>query len=63
MLIGFRPSFEVVKEGWISKNQTPIRPIVGVYLCGGSWAHSNSRSYNLKNCNFFFGASLVPVFV
>jgi hypothetical protein len=27
-----------------------------------SWAHSKSRSYNLKNCNFFFGASLVPGF-
>ena len=32
----------------------------GVFLFCASWAHSKSRSYNLKNCNFFFGASLVP---
>jgi len=27
-----------------------------------SWAHLKSRIYNLKSCNFFFGASLVPGF-
>jgi hypothetical protein len=57
-----RPFPEVVKEGRISQNQTLTRPFVGVYLAGGSWARSKSRSYNLKNCNFFFGASLVPGF-
>ena len=54
--------FEVVKEGRILKNQTLTRPFVGVFLFCDSWAHSKSRSYNLKNCNFFFGASLVPGF-
>jgi hypothetical protein len=29
---------------------------------GFNLAHRKSRSYNLKNCNFFFGARLVPGF-
>ncbi|MBN1185375.1 MAG: hypothetical protein JXB49_24030 [Bacteroidales bacterium] len=57
-----RPSSEVVREGRISQNQTLARPTVGVFLVDDSWAHSKSRSYNLKNCNFLFGASLVPRF-
>jgi hypothetical protein len=57
MLSVLRPSSEVVKGGRISENQTLTRPFVGVSLGVDSWAHSKSRSYNLKNCNFV----LVPV--
>ena len=58
----FRPSFEVVKEGRISEYSDFHKTIWGCLFFGDSWSHSNSRSYNLKNCNFFFGARFTPGF-
>jgi len=57
MLNLFRPSSEVVKEGRILKKLDTYKTNEGVFLVDDNWAHSKSRSYNLKNCNFF----LVPV--
>jgi len=45
-----RPSFEVVKEGRISKKnqKTLTRPIEGVFFVCDWLFYSKSRSYNLK---------------
>ena len=57
MFLIFRPALDVVKEGRISKNQTFTRPIVGVFLVGGSLGPLKIKKLQPQNCNFFFGAS------
>jgi len=52
----------VAKGGRISENFRHLQDHVWVSFFVANCAHSKSRSYNLKNCNFFFGASLVPGF-
>ena len=59
MLTVFRPSFEVVKEGWISEKSDHTRPIYWyLFVCSHQGPLKIKKLQPQKLVNFFF---LVPV--